>query len=151
MGLGWRNLPRATRVESGPIKREAGPRDQPPFRISLQDHDICGAVTTAFLHDVELHALPLAQGAVFARRGERGEVNEHVLPRLLLNEAVTLRIVEPLDHTGHLLSFLPASQRRLERQSEGYPADNGWTKLWSHTKCASIGAHGNIPQSAGNR
>src|SRR6266567_2889305 len=152
MGLGWRNLPRATRVESGPIKREAGPRDQPPFRISLQDHDVGGAVTTAFLHDVELHALPLAQGAVFARRGERGEVNEHVLAsRLLLNEAVALRVVKPLDGSRHLLSFLPASQRRLERQSEGYPADNGWTKLWSHTQCAAIGAQESIPQSAGNR
>src|SRR5947207_8043661 len=57
-----------------------------------------------------------------------------------MNEAVALRVVKPLDHTGHLLSFLPASQRHVKRKSEGHPTDNGWTKLWSHTQRAIIGA-----------
>src|SRR5439155_18300535 len=127
-------------VHKGGLTQRPGPL---MFRVSLQENDVGGALFTGVLHDVELHALSLGHGAVIARRGERGEVYEHILAsRLLLNEAVALRVVKPLDRPGHLLSFLPASQRHVERQSEGYPTDNGWTKLWSHTQRASIGARG---------
>src|SRR5947207_1925438 len=105
-------------MEKGP-GRFAGPLFS---RSSLQENDVGGAVFPALLHDVELHLLPLSHGAVIARLGKRREVDEHVLPAvLLLNEAVALRVVKPLDHTSHLLSFLPASQRHVKRKSEGHP------------------------------
>src|SRR5438132_620535 len=108
---------------------------------SVVKPSIGGSVFAAFCRYVKVYVVPLGHAAVTAGRGERGEVNEHVLAsRLLLNEAVALRVVKPLDSPRHLLCFLPASQRRVERQSVGFPADNGWTKLWSHTRRASISA-----------
>src|SRR5205807_2659578 len=102
-------------AEGGPAKRP-GPL---VTRVSLQDNDVGGAVFAALLYDVKLHALAFSQRTVAARLGKCGEVDEHVLPAaLLLNEAVALRVVKPLDGSRHLLSFLPASQRHVKRQSE---------------------------------
>jgi hypothetical protein len=47
--------------------------------VLLQENDVRGTLTVAFLHDFELNALSLAQRAVTARHGEHREVNEDIV------------------------------------------------------------------------
>jgi len=56
------------------------------------------------VHDLELHRLALAQGPE-ARRLDGREVDEDIRAVFLLDEAVTLRVVEPLDFAGYHGSF----------------------------------------------
>jgi len=78
--------------------------------ISLQNNDVRGTVTAAFLHDIKLDLLALAQGTISTGLRKRREVNEHVVPTLGPNETVAFFVVEELDNTNHPdeVSFLQA-------------------------------------------
>src|SRR5687768_3243183 len=86
----WRGPSRGTRTSGG-----------------LSQLDVRRLQALIALHDLELDALAFLEGLV-ALHGDRGEVNEDVLPFLALDEAVALLVREPLD--GALCQLLPPSQ-----------------------------------------
>src|SRR5439155_21566798 len=61
------------------------------------------------LHDLELDALAFSQRLVPVNR-DRGEVDEHVLPLLALDEAIALLVREPLH--GALRQLNPPSNNK---------------------------------------
>src|SRR5690554_1561164 len=101
--VGWASAagarrPRAVHDPPGPLRA---------------DH-VGGLRTFLRLLDLELHFLTLGEGPE-AFADDRGEVDEHVVPIRPANEAVALRVVEPLHGPSH---------RRTSRRSHGLqPSD----------------------------
>src|SRR6185312_11136808 len=83
-------------------------RSDPPLRTRLRVHgaDVSSLQALGALADVELHLLPLGEGAE-AVGLNRGVVAEDILAAVVLrNEAETLRVVEPLHSTAcHVADF----------------------------------------------
>src|SRR3970040_1244782 len=71
--------------------------------------DVRGLGTLGTLDDLELHTLAFGEGLEAVHR-DRGEVDEHVVTTLALDEAVALLVRKPLD--GALLHVLSSYKRR---------------------------------------
>src|SRR5215216_6025498 len=79
-------------------------------RLRLDALDVRGVEPLRTALDLELHHLTLGERLEAFHR-DRGEVDEHVLSALLLNEAIALGVIEPLHlasgHTSCLQRDVP--------------------------------------------
>src|SRR5262245_9425239 len=66
-------------------------------RQPLELDDVGGLLALRPFHHIKLHPIALRQRAE-AFAGDRREMDEHVLAPFALDEAESLRVVEPLDH-----------------------------------------------------
>ena len=80
-------------------------------RKKLNGLNVRGLSALRALHDLELNTLTLGQRLV-TLLGDRGEVDEDVLPTLTLDEPIALLVREPLDGA---LSQLTASFKNMRR------------------------------------
>src|SRR6266540_2795456 len=78
--------------KAGPFR---GPRNCCLVRKELDRLDVRRLEALRALHDVELDPLAFSQGLV-ALTGDRGEMDEHIVLTLALDETITLLVREPL-------------------------------------------------------
>lgn len=83
------------RKDEGPVRKK---RTGPFFSGKSGARDVLGLVALRPLAHLELHVLPFRKRLI-AIHLDRGEMDENVLSRLALDEAVSLCGIEPLHNT----------------------------------------------------
>src|SRR5262245_42080957 len=99
MSAPWAALETLGRSE-GPRAGHGGLRNGGSAAARLELDDVGGLLALRPLHHIKLHPITLRQRAE-AVAGDRREVHEYVFAAFALDEAESLRVVEPLDHALH--------------------------------------------------